>query len=285
MKPAVHSQNRTSLSGRKWSPAIWGRCPIDAIINGTVDGFFFQDRFAGVPDPGTITTVVAQPPYEIFGEAASSITGAVDCVGGGLNLVAGTTADGDLVVQYGGGAFLTISDTAGSDYKLWFEAQFKISTIANDVSSFFVGLTEEDRTVAAGLFQAGQGATVDSALADIDIIGFWRPDADGDGLSFVYGKSGATKQELISDMATLVADTFVNVGFIYDPLAPTERRIAVFYNNAEQSTYVTGTQIAASTFPDAEELTLCCGITNDDGSTASTLQMRGWRVAQLYDAS
>ena len=196
-------------------------------------------------------------------------------------LVAGTTADADCTMQVGAGASFAISDTAADAKKLWFEARFKISTIADDVSSFFIGLAAAARCADKGVFQAGQGATVDSALADAAMIGFWRPDADGDGLSAAYHANGQTASEIISDAHTLVADTYVKAGFVYDPDFDAAQRIKFYINGTEQTTYITSTLIAAAAFPDAEAMSPVVGIMNDDGSTASTLTLDWWRCAQL----
>lgn len=277
-------QATTGESSRRGpSASIWADCPVLAIIEDPGKGVHFFDEFLCSYD-GADTSVARVGPYETIQESAGSLAGGLVTASGARgvqDLVAGTTADGDVVLTLGGGAPFIISSTASLARKLWFEARFKISTIANDVSSFFIGLAEEDRAAAAGLFQAAQGATVDSALADIDMLGFWRPDADGDGLSVAYGKASATAQELISDAKTLVADTWTKVGFVFDPAAPTTKRIKFFIDGVEQSTYVTAALLAASTFPDGEEMTMVAGITNDDGTNASTLSLDWWRIAQV----
>ena len=55
-------------------------------------------------------------------------------------------------------------------------------------------------------------------------------------------------------VATMVADTFMKLGFVYDPLAPTAKRITVYVDGVASTTYVTGTNIATATFPDGEEM-------------------------------
>ena len=137
-----------------------------------------------------------------------------------------------------------------------FEVRFKVGQVTDSYNAF-LGLSEEGLAAANTISDAG-------ALADRDLLGFAILEADGDSVDFVYNKASAggvtTK---IDGLKTLAADTFVNLGFCYDPAAPADRRIAVFVDNVEQSTYVTATNIAAATFPDAEELAFLAGL-NDN---------------------
>ncbi len=75
-----------------------------------------------------------------------------------------------------------------------------------------------------------------------------------------------------------VADTYVKVGFRYNPAAPAAKRIAVFVNGAEQNTYVTQTNIETATFPDGERLSpvWCVKV---GAASESKAQMDWWRAA------
>jgi len=202
-------------------------------------------------------------------------------VGGVLAIVQdGTDNDEGWLTTGGnqGGAFL-ISDTAGADKKLWFEARVKVSSIVDDVVAFFVGLSEE------GL--AGANTMVDDTgvMADKDYIGFNTVHVNGGTtglnavLRFTYKKAGQTAQTVLATLDTLVADTYVKLGFKYDPSELTTKRIKVYLNGVEQSTYVTATNIATATFPDGEELAVLFGSKAGTG-TASTTSFDWIRVAQ-----
>jgi hypothetical protein len=271
------------------SPIIWGDCPwmeIQAQVAQGSGGHAFFDDFLSSYDVAAGQDVFIGP-YNVFTETGASLAGGTDTTGTvaeGLSvqtLIGGTTADANCNVQLGGGASFIVSDTAADAKKLWFEARFKISTIADSVSSFFIGLGQADRAAADAVFTTTQGATVDSAVADVALLGFWRPDADGDGLSTMYGAASQTAQEVLDDAFTLVADTYVKAGFVYDPAAIAANRIKFYFNGAESATYITGTNIEAATFPDAESMSPVVSIMNDDGSTASTLTLDWWRIAQL----
>jgi len=177
-------------------------------------------------------------------------------------VIATTTSDNvEVWLQSGASAAapFVISDTSGSDKKLVFEARVKTSTATNSKFGFFVGLAEE------GLAAADTIAD-DGTLASKDLIGFFRPEGDGDGIDFVYQKAGQALQTIVADI-TVAADTYLKLGFVYDPAAPAAKRIAVYVDGVEQSTYVTATNIAAATFPDGEELGVLIG-----GKNATNVQ-------------
>jgi hypothetical protein len=80
----------------------------------------------------------------------------------------------------------------------------------------------------------------------------------------------------------LVADTYVKVGFVYDPSAVDDKKIKLFVDGVEQALGVTATQIATATFPDAEELAMLLATkTHTQDTTAHTVTMNRWACAQL----
>ena len=126
-------------------------------------------------------------------------------------------------------------------------------------------------------------AVVDNtgALGACSYIGFHVDAADGDALNFVYKAEGQAQTDAIAGVQALAADTIYNEGLAFDPKAETAKRIKVYVDGTEQPTYVTGTNIAAATFPDAEPLGLC--LATKVGSAAEVkVTMDWWRVAQLY---
>ena len=46
----------------------------------------------------------------------------------------------------------------------------------------------------------------------------------------------------------------MKLGLVYDPAAPSDRRVTFFVDGVDIGSYVTGTDIAAATFPDGETL-------------------------------
>ena len=264
-------------TNRRASPAIWSDCPVERIMLDPGVGYGHQDDFSGGGyDFATNTAVTQIGEYEIFTGNGPSLAGSVT-IPGAQTFVSGTSADVAAQMVLGGGAPFVISDTAGADKKLWFEARFKISAVVDaDQVQFFIGLTEEDRSVANGTFADAGGDL--GFTTTIDLLGFGRFDNDGDSLSLCYQKASQTAQDTLQN--AIAADTYIKCGFVYDPAADTAKRISVFFDNVINGTFVTGTNIAAATFPDAEELTMVIAVQNDS-TTTNTLTVDWWRCFQL----
>jgi hypothetical protein len=226
--------------------------------------------------------------YTCYIDTSDTIVNLADESGGVVALNT-TAADNDEVWMHTGDAtsvFGAMSDTAGSDFLTAFECRVKVSSIADNVASIFCGLAEEGTAV--------QNTKVDTTgvLASKDYIGFDTVHVNGGTagtnalVNFVYRLAGQTAVTKIASVHTLVADDFVKLGFLYDPDASTDKRIKVFVNNVEQTTYVTSTNISTATgsaFPDGEEMGALFGIkSGSDGSTAAAeLALDWWAYAQL----
>jgi hypothetical protein len=269
---------------RWFSPNIWGDCPIEAIKNGTVIGRFFQDDFVG-PCPNTDAGLyegAGESPglgYLFYGDTGVTLK-AQAAVEEGVVEVAGNDADNDESVMSTGSPSWVVSDTAGDDKKLWFEARVKKASITDEGLGMFIGLG----------WDHGDGVSVAKTLCLTDdeadlgafsFLGFHVDLSDADTLNFAYKAEGQTAvDEAIAAVDTLVADTFVKVGFVYDPNASASQRIKVFVNNVRNATGITATNIATATFPDAEPMALVWA--SKVGTAAeSKAQLDWWRVAQL----
>lgn len=278
------SATADAAGARRQSPSIWADCPWPEIMLDPGVGFGFKDDFEACHDFPTNTAVARVGDYEVFtGNGTNmSISGGVTGIGGQLVIASGDTADVATMLTLGGGAPFMISDTDGDDTQLWFECRFKISSVTDaDQVQVFIGLMEEDRAVANGVWADGGGDL--GFTTTIDLLGFARSDNDGDSLSLAYQKASQTAQD--NQQIVIAADTFIKVGFVYRANKnAAARRIACFKNAVEQSTYITDTNIAAATFPDAEELTLGIGVQNDS-TTSNTITVDWWKIAQLSEES
>ncbi len=173
-----------------------------------------------------------------------------DTFGGRLSYT-GTTSDNlEASIQYGdaNSAPFQIGDTVGSQYKLFFECRFEATTVANTQKGAFMGLAEQGS--AANSWMADDG----NDFADQALIGFWLDEDDGDNIKFVYKADGGALTTAVAAVTSLSAATAVNLGFVFDPKASTDKRITIYVNGAPISTYVTGANIAAATFPDDERM-------------------------------
>lgn len=257
------------LNPRGLSSRIWGRIPVKNWSVG-IDGRFFFDDFMNHPAHISTQTIGNYGSYIDTGvtlkQSASEPTGAIE--------VAGNDADNDegSIISGGGAGGMVAIDATGSK-RIAFECRFKKASIADNALGFFVGLSEEGSQAA--------NALVDNTgvVADKDFIGFSVLADDGDSLDFTWKKSGQTVQ-VHADIATMAADTYMKMGFLYDPVShPDDKQIKIFIDNGvEESVYVTQTQLAAATFPDDEELCLFLATKQMAGTDAVLAQLDWWAL-------
>jgi len=253
MNDTVYQSNN---DGTGASPAIWGSCPRADMEYDSNLGFVMKDDF--LKYSSTATTVLNASGLPTF-EGSCTMTGSTTA--GGELVMFLTTSNEEAGLDTGGGvsAPFVISDTAGASKKLWYETRIKKSLITN-VENMFVGLASPGAAVADFIHDDGDD------FSDVAVIGFVQWEADGDAIDFVYQANGQAFATLISGVCVPEADTYVKLGFIYDPEAESSKRIKVYVDGVEQSTYGTATQIAAATFPDAEPLVPIYAIKGSSGS-------------------
>lgn len=260
------------------SPAIWADCPVLEMILDPAIGYHFFDDFLNFSDHISGQNVQQYASYIDVGVTIKSLATAV----GGVIQIAGNDADNDEgSITTGGNAGVVgvISDTAAAARKLWFEARIRsVTTVANEGIGFFLGLAGEGLAAADTL----DDDTTD-VVATKSFIGFNNLVADGDSLDFLYqavADSAPQRPTGLQECQLMVADTWYKLGFVYDPDAPADSRIKVFVDGTEQATKITATNIAAATFPDAEEMALLLA-TKVGTASECKFDMDWWRFAQL----
>jgi hypothetical protein len=234
---------------------------------------FAGDDFTGVASADTTTVVASELGYRSYIDTGGTITQLADETGGVVALTTDGTDEDE--IWMGTGALGYISDTAGADFLTVFEARYKLSSITNSVMSSFVGLASPECAYTTNTMVDATGVLkVDNAFIGFDVL------LDGDSIQFTYQAASQAVQQKIAGVHVPVADDFVKLGFIYNPAAPADKRIKVFVNNTEQTTYVTATNIAAATFPDAEALGMLAGFKNTTAA-AGELAMDWWAFGQI----
>lgn len=261
-----------SNSDRGPSPAVWGR--IRECIDPN-DAYEIFDDFLNFN--GTVTTNVGDYSgqaggYRSYEDSGGSITNLATEVGGVIRITTDNTDNDEMWLQPGSATsvFGKISDTAGDDKLLIFEARVRLGQTAT--GNAFIGLTEEGLAAADTITDAG-------AWADKDAIGFLILEDDSDGIDFIYKKAGQTLQTKIAVAQAVTADTWYKLAFMYDPNQVDAKKITVFVDGVDEGTYVTATDIAAATFPDGEELQPLFGIKNSSGAV-NKLDVDWYRVYQ-----
>jgi hypothetical protein len=266
-------KHRSNNDGR-FSDAIWGDLPEEIKYDPAV-GIYRSEDFASFG----LTTAVSSGTGRYVGrggvykshEDGGSISQLPTALGR-LAIVTGGTDNHDSWLQSCAGTGVLGKVSSASPRKLWFEARVAVAQLVTH--NLLVGLSEEGQT-------AGDAVTDAGALADKDFLGFQVLEDAPTKVDIVFRKAGQAAVEVLSEAHTLVADTFVNLGFVFDPGVGVAQRIRFYVNGVKQSNYVTAAQIAGATFPNGEELAFLIGGKNGTGS-ARTFYCEGWQFAQLF---
>ena len=278
--------HHASQSTSGLSPALWRQVTNTVNGAGSADGvrrlYLVGDDFSSVLSDNTSTNLYTSDGfYESYIDTGGTLAQLADESGGVLALNTDGTDNDQTWLAFGDstneeGILGKIDNsTAALDMLTAFEVRFKKGSIGDNATSCFLGLGKPD-------IMGNDGMTDDTAvMKNDDFIGFHCKADDGDSLDFSFKATGQTVQDHIEGVHTLVADTFVKAGFVYDPAAPADRRIKVYIDNVEKSTYVTETQVDAATFPEAEFMTFLAGVMNNDGSTSGELAIDWWAFAQV----
>ena len=255
------------------SPALWGRLQHVSDPNDRYE--FFTDflQFGGSVSTNVGEYIGEGGRWVSYEDTGGSIAQLASEVGGAVRITTDTTDNDECWMMPGGTAsvFGKISDTAGEDKLLIFEARVRFGVVTS--GNAFVGLSEEGLAAADTITDAG-------ALASKDFIGFCVLEADPDALMFVYRKAGQAMVTKIASVQALTASTWYKVGFVFDPTFPEDKRIKVFVDGSENATYVTATNIATATFPDGEELHVLLGVKNST-TVAQPLDVDWVKVSQV----
>lgn len=163
-------------------------------------------------------------------------TGFSNVLQGGVLEYDGTTTDNlEAAIQRAGTPFV-IASAAGK--KMIFEVTVAKELITN-TQGFFIGLMEGAAPQNSLIADAGND------IADVHALGFFAMDTDGDMVDFIYQDAGDAFAVAADDFATLVAATYVRLGFYYDGNTITPYLNGVEYPDSKISVAT----IAGSTFP------------------------------------
>jgi len=146
--------------------------------------------------------------------AVPTTTPAVDQNGPGvISLTGGNSDNDDCVLQAGGATMMPFNVVYSTAKDLCFECRMKYSSIADGDTDFFIGLFG-----TAGAANDGWIADNSGAYANNDMLGFSRTAGTGtSGIVLVYDRVGGTTGTK-SSVHTLVADTYVKLGFRWDSI-------------------------------------------------------------------
>ena len=241
------------------SAAIWHR--MQQQFTARQGGFLWHEDFLGFG--GSVTSNVGSYAstggwWNSYEDTGATVAQLATEVGGVLKITTDNTDNDEVWLSPGSATSVMGKITSGDAECFAFEARVRASQIVTQ--NLFIGLSEEGCAVADTITDA------DAMITTKDWIGF-RVNADDDAYwDFTYQKASQTPQIVIDDMQLIAVDTWYKLGFLYDSSAPISKRIKIFINGAEQSTYVTAANIAAATFPSGEELNVLMGLKNNAGA-------------------
>jgi len=261
------------------SPELWRKFALPS-------GGSFETTASGNPAIGffdhfmSFHATTLEGPYRILegtGCAVEQIADTGNSSSGGFGLlqvsVDGNAANDEAVLQWGRGLCAPFK-LAGTD--LCFEARLKVSAITAAKWSWAIGLGETGMGATDGLFVDTTGA-----LADKNFLGFVHLQAEGSVLDGAYKADGQTYQDgatkaKLDTLHTLVADTFVKVGFRYQAYPQLLR----WYVNGVEKAKLFPDELNAATFPDDVFLAPIVGIKDIAGNAALNLVLDWWACAQ-----
>jgi hypothetical protein len=266
--------SNSDITLRGPSPTIWGSCPVDEINADKNKGIIISDDFEYTPLVFAAGGAQANwGRYKAFTSATTTL--APDgAAGAGIRLLQ-TGATDDL-----GGSFGTVQQPFiinASSGRVWFEARIKIASIAVSIADVFVGMIELATLSATVPITAAAGV-----MSNNNWVGFHRPGTavagDGSKCRFTYKADGVTAVFVETIASCFAADTYVKLGFTYDP---TTNILTSYRNGTARSTTYTMAAAAGTDFPNDVNLGLvfaglAVGATNADQS------IDWWQCAQEF---
>lgn len=155
---------------------------------------------------------------------------------------------------------------------LAFECCLKVSSISNTIGDYFVGLGDP-----MTLTTIVPITTTGGDLATENMVGFYRSAADGDEINSVCCSADASHTTIQDGLCTLVADTFVKLGMLWDPAVDFNLRF--FVNGVPSTTMHTVSATAGDVFPNDVGLGLLVG--NIAATAASTNALKWIKCSQF----
>lgn len=268
--------NLAANTRRGPSPAIWADLPMLEILANPDRGVHeFHDFLTGgkITAPTTEAALVGLL-LSGFSSSASQITygnaaysTAQDA--GTLTLAETTTAEATSIRSA-----VTPYRISANYGKLWFETRLKLSTVATNEISFFVGLMEDvAHTVDIPLLA---GSTHE--LADKNVVGFHKPVANTTTFNGTYKADGVTAVVSNSGIGTLAADTYIKLGFTFDPA---DNKLTWFINGEAQATKKTIPDNTGTDFPADKALGWAIALGVGSAANDNTIIIDWVRCAQM----
>jgi hypothetical protein len=146
----------------------------------------------------------------------------------------------------------------------------KTSTITADEQGFLVGLMDSTPQTAIVPIAA------DGTLADLNLVGFHKPEGDTTTLDCVYRADGVAAVKVNDGVGTLAANTYIKLGFKFDTIT---NLLSFYINGALQATQKAIPASAGTDFPADVTLAPVAAMLLEN-SAAETLTIDWWKCFQ-----
>lgn len=262
----------------KYSGTIWADCPWEAIRDGHLQGYAWEKNFDTIPGGAIPTTEGAFGDLALFSSTGGTATNDTTEIGGGLAI--GSDGDNEGVGIRTGLQPVRLSLTNGD---FWFEARVLSSTVTDTIHDIFLGLIE------GVALTASIPITSSDALADQNLCGFFRGAAAGGGphMSAVYKANSVTAVTVGSNVVTLAASTYTNLGMKWVPkrqLGPGPTSASGYLYWYQDGVLVATYKMASAAgtdFPNDVNMGFVFAVLNSTGTTPGTSSIKHVRMAQL----
>lgn len=267
----------------KPSGTVWGKCPWNAIKEGTVKGIALYDDFSSfnITPATTEGNWSAGMGYAQFSGTGGTITAPAASAATKAGVpTSGITIGSDDDNEGVGIRTLSVPFMLNrANQRFWFEICLKKSTVADTKFELFTGLMENTALTATVPI-----TTTAATLADKNLIGFYSTESNGDAASTTYKADGVTAVVVGADEVTLVADTFTKLGMKYVPSGDKAGSYVIsFY---QDGTRLSSTKVIPDSngtdFPTDVAMGFVIATRNAAGSSPGTATIQWWKAAQLY---
>ena len=257
------------------SSMLWRGMPWRDIKEGVRSGFAVHYELGKIKASANVNAAIAPwgDGFNLFGSDGAAVA-VLDELGGGKTFSSDGDNEGVSLQQ------IALPFQISRDHKLFVaECRLKTSTITDTKHGFFWGLAQ------ALTLSATVPITAAGAIADTNIVGFHRLEADGDMLDTVYKADGVTQVTVQADAVTLVADTYVKLGIRYEPVGDQANAYALSFwrNGVRLSSSKTIPAAAGTDFPNDVRMGLVFALLNATATTPGTTSIQWMRAAQLFD--
>jgi hypothetical protein len=276
----VNFGSAEAVVARMPSPKIWADCPVLQFLADPAMGIHYFDDFKN-----SVIMALATDTAQIAGdinwrtitETDTAADLALKADDSGVLKIEGDGTDQDVHAITTGNNTAGIINTPkkGERKKFWFEARINVSTITDGDIGVFVGLAQPGEMKDGGGVMAGDA----SAMADVDYLGFAVLSGDNDDMTIVYNEATSGTAQSDTGEITLVADTFVRVGFRLDV---DEDKLRVYKDGVDLGDDA-AIDITTANFPSDTDMDVIISLVEESGGADGDHIEIDWvRFAQEY---